>query len=115
VAKWIDIGKLEDFPVGEKICLDVDGQGLVICRLAAGTPGMPQGGVCAVVNMCPHAGLPLGEGELSGGVLTCPFHGYAFNVATGRNIDYPDDTPASVLPVRVMAHRVEIDLEPENV
>ncbi len=119
MAKWIDIGSLGDYPPGSKTCLDVDGRSIVVCRLAPGTPGTPggpgslDGGVCALVNICPHAGLPLGEGELTGAVLTCPFHGYAFNVATGRNIDYPDDIPVARLPVRVVEDRIEVEVDPE--
>jgi len=36
-----------------------------------------------VANVCPHAGGPLGEGSLDGSVLTCPYHGWAFEVTDG--------------------------------
>ena len=29
----------------------------------------------AVDNTCPHAGGPLGEGKLNGGIVECPWHG----------------------------------------
>ncbi len=37
----------------------------------------------AVSNSCPHADGPLGEGGLEGCVLTCPYHGWAFDVTDG--------------------------------
>ena len=37
----------------------------------------------AVSNSCPHADGPLGEGGLEGSVLTCPYHGWAFDVTDG--------------------------------
>ncbi len=37
----------------------------------------------AIGNTCPHRGGPLGEGELDGDVVTCPWHGWRFNVETG--------------------------------
>lgn len=37
----------------------------------------------AVSNECPHMGGPLGEGSLDGAVVTCPWHGWRFNVKTG--------------------------------
>ena len=37
----------------------------------------------AVANACPHEGNPLAEGEVAGGVLTCVFHLWRFDLATG--------------------------------
>ena len=34
-------------------------------------------------NVCPHRGGPLGEGVLDGSVVTCPWHGWRFDVCTG--------------------------------
>lgn len=39
----------------------------------------------ALDGVCPHAGGPLGKGTLRGGVVTCPWHGWQFNVATGQH------------------------------
>jgi nitrite reductase (NADH) small subunit len=39
----------------------------------------------ALDGVCPHAGGPLGEGMLEGTVVTCPWHGWQFDVATGRH------------------------------
>lgn len=37
----------------------------------------------ACTNTCPHADGPLGEGTLDGGLLTCPYHGWQFDLAEG--------------------------------
>jgi len=39
----------------------------------------------ALDGICPHAGGPLGEGELQGTVVTCPWHGWQFDVTTGQH------------------------------
>ncbi|MFN9038325.1 MAG: Rieske (2Fe-2S) protein [Planctomyces sp.] len=39
----------------------------------------------ALDGICPHAGGPLGKGTLRGGVVTCPWHGWQFHVATGQH------------------------------
>jgi len=39
----------------------------------------------ALDGVCPHAGGPLGLGTLNGTVVTCPWHGWQFDVATGRH------------------------------
>ena len=43
----------------------------------------------AFAGVCPHAGGPLGEGLLVDGVLRCPWHGWGFDVATGRCKNVP--------------------------
>ena len=39
----------------------------------------------ALDGICPHAGGPLGEGELCGPIVTCPWHGWQFDVTTGQH------------------------------
>lgn len=48
----------------------------------------------AVDGVCPHAGGPLGKGVMDGNVVTCPWHGWQFDVTTGHhclnsNIQHP--------------------------
>ncbi len=42
-------------------------------------------GVQIVEGICPHAGGPLAQGMVRGEVVTCPWHGWQFNVATGQH------------------------------
>lgn len=44
----------------------------------------------AVSNVCPHAEGPLGEGTLEGVILTCPYHGWTYDVTTGACGTNPD-------------------------
>lgn len=37
----------------------------------------------AISNKCPHADGPLGEGTLEGTIVSCPYHGWAFDVRDG--------------------------------
>jgi len=69
--------------------------------------------VRVVSNVCPHAGLPLGDGDLSGRVLTCPYHGYAYDTKSGRNVDYEDDEPLTVYEARVEGGMVQARLTEE--
>jgi nitrite reductase (NADH) small subunit len=43
-----------------------------------------QGQIYAVDGVCRHAAGPLGEGQLDGFTLTCPIHGWSYDVRTGR-------------------------------
>jgi nitrite reductase/ring-hydroxylating ferredoxin subunit len=39
----------------------------------------------AIGNACPHRKGPLAEGELDKNTVTCPWHGWQFDVTTGVN------------------------------
>ena len=43
----------------------------------------------AIDNTCKHRGGPLGEGELDGAQVTCPLHGWQYNVTTGECMTSP--------------------------
>jgi 3-phenylpropionate/trans-cinnamate dioxygenase ferredoxin component len=38
----------------------------------------------AIDDACNHAGASLSEGHREGDCVTCPMHGYAFDITTGR-------------------------------
>ena len=102
MATWTPIGDEGDFPSDTKTCIDGETAKLVVCNVG--------GQFFATSNVCPHAGLPLGEGELRGKILTCPFHGYTYNIENGGNIDMPDDMALPTFPIRVENGRVEVEL-----
>lgn len=41
-------------------------------------------------GICLHRGGPLGEGDLDGTTVTCPWHGWEYDVTTGANKMNPD-------------------------
>lgn len=45
----------------------------------------------AINSVCLHHGGPLGEGELEGKVVTCPWHGWQYDVTTGELVQQPSD------------------------
>ena len=105
MAKWIDVGVESDFPAGSVTPVTAGDRSVVVCRT--------DDQLAAVADACPHAGLPLADGELRGCVLTCQYHGYTYNVLTGKNIDFPhEEPPVPTFPVRVSeAGRVEVQIE----
>ena len=46
----------------------------------------------ACTNACPHAEGPLGDGSLDGSVVTCPYHGWKFDLKSGASITNPGVT-----------------------
>lgn len=46
-------------------------------------------GFVATNAQCPHANGPLAEGDLEGSVISCPWHGWTFDLTTGVSPDDP--------------------------
>jgi len=104
---WIDIAEEKDLPTGGRICTSVAGKALVVLNV----DGQPY----AIANQCPHAGRPLEAGEVRGVVITCPYHGYAYNLKNGNNLDYPDiEPPVPTYPVRIEGGKVQVAIENEE-
>lgn len=80
MSKRVLLGKLSDFASGSARVVNLEGTSVVIARV--------EDEFCAVLNKCPHLGLPLGAGKVEGKVITCPFHGSQFDMCSGENLDW---------------------------
>lgn len=61
----------------------------------------------ATDNTCKHRGGPLGEGELEGNIVTCPWHGWQWDVTTGRS-EFNPATAVACYETRVEGDEVKI-------
>jgi nitrite reductase/ring-hydroxylating ferredoxin subunit len=59
----------------------------------------------AVGASCPHAGGPLAEGDVRGEILTCPYHGWRFDLRDGRCLDEPGES-VPTFPVEIVGDAV---------
>ena len=64
--------------------------------------------VHAIANTCPHAGGPLDEGTVSGGIVTCPWHGSQFRLTDGAVCHGPSTFPALRYQARVRKGQIEV-------
>jgi nitrite reductase/ring-hydroxylating ferredoxin subunit len=44
-----------------------------------------EGKLSAIANACAHQNGPLGEGRIIDCLVTCPWHGFQYEVTTGRS------------------------------
>ncbi len=63
----------------------------------------------ACANACPHADGPLGEGSLDGTMLTCPYHGWQFDLETGACATHAG-ADVKVYDVRVVGDAVCVNI-----
>jgi nitrite reductase (NADH) small subunit len=65
--------------------------------------------VVAVDDACPHMGASLSEGFLDGESVVCPWHGWCFDLASGRS-PFDDEAQVSVHRVSVEDGEVYVEL-----
>ena len=63
-------------PDGEGTVVEVGGKDIALFNCG--------GKFYATANTCLHAGGPLGEGALAGTQITCPWHGWVYDVTSGQ-------------------------------
>lgn len=67
-----------------------------------------KGDFFAVENLCPHRGGPLSEGEISGGVVTCPWHGARFDIKTGKGLKGPHRSNITAYQVKIAGTELKL-------
>ena len=99
---FVRVAGTEDIAVGQGTLIDIND--VTIAVFNAG------GGRChATSPLCPHEDGPLAEGWIEGDVVVCPWHGFDFELDTGKcRVD--DDLTIAVYKVRVMGSSIEVDL-----
>ena len=73
---WLDLGPLDDLPEGRPVLRKAGGLRFACVR--AGDHAF------AIDDRCPHQGYPLSQGSCKDGVLTCEWHNWKFDLATGE-------------------------------
>jgi nitrite reductase (NADH) small subunit len=73
--------KKDEIPAGTIREFQLDGKTVAIANV--------EGKLYAIDNVCLHRGGPLGEGELHGKIVTCPWHGWTYDVTTGKTTMNP--------------------------
>jgi len=63
----------------------------------------------AINNTCLHRGGPLGQGSLQGNVVTCPWHGWTFDVTSGK-ITHNQAGGVACYPVELRGEEVYVDI-----
>lgn len=72
----VEVGSLDQIPVGEARVFDVAGEPVAVFRLR-------NGGLRAVSAVCPHRGGPIADGQSDDQIVLCPLHLNAFDLSTG--------------------------------
>ncbi len=98
--QWVKAMEDEALAEGTAGGVEVDGRQVLLHRAG--------GEICALDNVCSHAGGLLSRGEVSGSIVTCPLHGARFDLRDGHVVRGPAHHPQPVLPTRVRNGWIEV-------
>jgi nitrite reductase (NADH) small subunit len=77
VGRFVVVASAEDVPPGETRIVNAGERQLALFNV--------DGRFYATQSQCLDLNGPLGDGELDGLVVTCPWHGWQYDVRTGEN------------------------------
>jgi len=78
-TRRVRVAAVGDVAAGEARVVEAAGKTLALFNVG--------GTYYAIDNACAHRGGPLGEGELDGRVVTCPWHAWHWDVTSGANVN----------------------------
>ena len=81
MSDFVTVGRVGDFIPGRGRMVIVDGRHVALFRL--------DDGFFAIDNLCLHQAGPLCEGEIDRGVVTCPWHGWSYEIRSGTLVQDP--------------------------
>ena len=73
---FLKAARKDEIPVGVIREFAVEGKSIALANVG--------GTFYAINNTCLHRGGPLGEGALQDKVVTCPWHGWQYDVTSGK-------------------------------
>ena len=97
----VRVAALGDLPEGQGVVVETRGRVLALFNVG--------GTVHAIDNTCPHRGGPLGEGDVDGPVVSCPWHAWRWDVTTGANVNNPA-VRVACFPVTIEGGQVFVEL-----
>ncbi len=99
----VKVAQTSDLAPGQGKEVEVEGNSIALFNV--------DGTFYAIDNTCTHVGGPLGEGDVDGDVVTCPWHGAGFNIKTGGVTNPPAGSDVRSYPVKVEGDDVLIELD----
>ena len=81
MAEFVSVGRVGDFMPGCGRMVVVNGRHIAVFRL--------DDGFFAIDNLCLHQAGPLCDGDIEGGVVTCPWHGWSYEIRSGTLVQDP--------------------------
>jgi len=102
MPKYIKVAKVSEMPPGAAREFHANGYVIALFNV--------DGQFHALDNTCLHRGGPLGQGALEGDIVTCPWHGWQYNVKSGESV-FNEDIRVKTYEVKVEGDDIVIGVE----
>jgi len=93
--------KVSEIPNFGKKVVAVNGQDVLLINI--------KGEIFACENECPHQGAPLQAAIVKDGHLSCPRHGYRFDLKSGGCHEHPECT-LKIYPLQIQGDEIHVEL-----
>jgi nitrite reductase/ring-hydroxylating ferredoxin subunit len=97
------VASVADIPPGRMRYVEVDGLPIALANV--------QGTIYAFGDACRHEGGPLSSGVLIDDTVTCPWHGWTYDVRTGKAIVPPIGIRVPTYDVRIEGQDVYVVID----
>ncbi len=102
MKKQFRVARTGEIPVGKGHAVEVNNRMIAIFNV--------DGQFHAIDDMCPHMGASLAAGELDGCVVSCPLHGWRYDVTDGTWRDNPR-VSTDAFPVTLKQGEIFVEME----
>ncbi|TAM56534.1 hypothetical protein EPN52_13285 [bacterium] len=75
MSRYVRVASVTDLPAGGSMAVTVGERRVALFHTERGW--------FALDDTCPHQGMPLSEGHVEGGCVTCAWHAWTFDLRTG--------------------------------
>jgi nitrite reductase (NADH) small subunit len=93
MTEFVKVASTNHIVPGRCMTVEVSGSRIALFNVA--------GTLYAMDDTCAHRGGPLGDGSLDGAIVSCPWHGWQYDVSTGVCQTNPG--------IRMVCYEVRID------
>ena len=83
--EFVEVAKVHEITNGKMKHVEVEGKDVLLANI--------DGKFYAMSDRCGHMNALLSMGNLTGNLVTCPFHGARFDVTTGKKMSEPNLNP----------------------
>lgn len=98
-AGWVALTTIDQIPNEGILAVELDGLKLILTQF--------NHRIQAYRNTCTHLAMPLDQGKIQDGILTCPHHHFQYNLNTGECLTAPE-MPLQPYPVKQVGERIFI-------
>jgi len=98
---FVKAANKDEIPPGAIREIEFEGRAIALANV--------DGKFYAINGVCLHVGGPIGEGEMNGTTVTCPWHGWEYDVTTGKLLANPSEGVQS-FPVEVRGDEIFVDI-----